>query len=214
MSHVQTDSITAARARMVRTQLADRGIRDPRVLQAMLDVPRHEFIPAELRTDAYEDHPLPIGEGQTISQPYIVALMLEHLALQPTDRVLDVGTGSGYVAALLSRICAEVYSIERYPELAESARHVLERLGYPNVKVVVGDGSQGLPEHAPYDAILVSAATFEVPPALFMQLREGGRMIVPVGSPFSQELQLVRKVNGPLEVEHLEGCRFVPLVEG
>ena len=197
---------------MVRTQLADRGIRDPGILQAMLDVPRHEFIPQELRADAYEDHPLPIGEGQTISQPYIVALMLEHLALQPTDRVLDVGTGSGYVAALLSRICAEVYSIERYPELADSAQRVLERLGYTSVKVIVGDGSRGLHEHAPFDAILVSAAAFEVPPALFAQLREGGRMIVPVGSPFSQELQLVRKVNGKPEVEHLEGCRFVPLV--
>lgn len=197
---------------MVRTQLADRGIRDARVLQAMLDVPRHEFIPEELRSEAYEDRPLPIGAGQTISQPYIVAIMLQHLALQPADRMLEVGTGSGYVTALLSRLCAEVYSVERYPELAESAKGLLERLGYSNVHVIVADGSCGLPEFAPFDAILVSAATSEVPPALFTQLREGGRMIVPVGSPFTQELQLIRKVDGKPEVEHLEGCRFVPLV--
>ena len=209
----QIDSFTTARAQMVRTQLADRGIRDSRVLQAMLDVPRHEFVPEELRSDAYEDRPLPIGAGQTISQPYIVALMLQHLALQPNDRVLDVGTGSGYVAALLSRLCSEVYSVERYAELAASAERLLQRLGYTNVKVIVGDGTRGLPEHAPFDAILVSAAAALVPPALVGHLEEGGRLIVPVGSPFSQELQLVRKVNGKREVEYFEGCRFVPLVE-
>ncbi len=210
--HFQADSFTTARAQMVRTQLADRGIRDPRVLQAMLDVPRHEFVPEELRSEAYDDRPLPIGAGQTISQPYIVALMLQHLALQSNDRVLDVGTGSGYVAALLSRICSEVYSVERYSELAASAERLLQRLGYANVKVIVGDGTRGLPEHAPFDAILVSAAAALVPPALFDQLRDGGRLIVPVGSPFSQELQLVRQVNGKREVEYFEGCRFVPLV--
>lgn len=199
---------------MVRTQLADRGIGDPRVLQAMLEVPRHEFIPEELRSDAYEDRPLPIGAGQTISQPYIVALMLQHLALQPDDRVLDVGTGSGYVTALLSRICAEVYSVERYPELAASAETVLQRLGYFNVKVIVGDGSRGLAEYAPFDAILVSAAAADVPHALFDQLREGGRLVVPVGSPLNQELQLIRKVGGKAHVDYLEGCRFVPLVSG
>ena len=209
----QTDSFTTARAQMVRTQLADRGIRDARVLQAMLEVPRHEFVPEELRSDAYDDRPLPIGAGQTISQPYIVALMLQHLALQPNDRVLDVGTGSGYVAALLSRICSAVYSVERYAELAASAERLLQRLGYTNVKVIVGDGTRGLPEHAPFEAILVSAAAALVPPALVDQLGEGGRLIVPVGSPFSQELQLVRKVNGKREVEYFEGCRFVPLVE-
>jgi protein-L-isoaspartate(D-aspartate) O-methyltransferase len=199
---------------MVRTQLAERGIRDRRVLQAMLEVPRHEFVPEPLRSEAYEDRPLPIGAGQTISQPYIVALMLQHLALQPDDRVLEVGTGSGYVTALLSRVCAEVHSVERYAELAASARSVLEQLGFSNVKVIVGDGSRGLPDYAPFDAILVSAAAAEVPPALFDQLRDGGRMMVPVGSPFSQELQLIRKVGGKAEVEHLEGCRFVPLVAG
>jgi protein-L-isoaspartate(D-aspartate) O-methyltransferase len=209
---LEQDAYIELRAHMVRTQLADRGIRDPRVLQAMLDVPRHEFIPEELRARAYEDRPLPIGAGQTISQPYIVALMLQHLALQPRDRVLEVGTGSGYVTALLLHLCSEVYSVERYPELAEPAKRVLERLGHANVKVIVGDGSRGVPEHAPFDAILVSAATGEVPRALFHQLRDRGRMIVPVGPPFTQELQLVRKRNDKAEVEHLEGCRFVPLV--
>ena len=199
---------------MVRVQVAERGIRDRRVLGAMLDVPRHEFVPESLWNQAYEDHPLPIGAGQTISQPYIVAVMLEYLALQPTDRVLEVGTGSGYVTALLSRMCAEVYSVERHAELAAAAAATLERLGYSNVKIRVGDGGQGWPEYAPFDAIVVSAATPEIPPALFAQLREGGRMVVPVGPPTSQQLQLIRKVNGQSEVQVLEGCRFVPLVEG
>ena len=199
---------------MVRGQIEERGIRDLRILAAMREVPRHEFVFESLQADAYEDHPLPIGAGQTISQPYIVALMLQHLDLQATDRILEVGTGSGYVAALLSRICAEVYSIERHAQLAGSAEARLERLGYSNVKIAVGDGTQGWSEYAPYDAILISAATSEMPPALFAQLREGGRMVVPVGSFLSQELQLIRKVGGQAEAELLEGCRFVPLVEG
>jgi protein-L-isoaspartate(D-aspartate) O-methyltransferase len=203
---------------MVRAQLAERGIRDVRVLDAMRKVPRHEFVPETLRQEAYEDHPLPIGEGQTISQPYIVAAMLEHLALQAGDqaaeRVLEVGTGSGYVTALLSLLCAVVYSVERHAQLAASAESTLHRLGYRNVKIRVGDGSQGWPEYAPFDAILVSAATPEMPPALFAQLRERGRMVVPVGPPSSQELQLIRNVGGEPEVKFLEGCRFVPLVEG
>ena len=197
---------------MVRTQLADRGIRDVRVLDAMRNVPRHEFVTESLQQDAYDDHPLPIGSDQTISQPYIVALMLQHLALQPADRILEVGTGSGYVTALLSKLCAAVYSVERHAELAFSAERRLARLGYPNVKIRVGDGSRGWPEYAPYDAILVSAAASEVPPLLFDQLREGGRMMVPVGPAFSQELQLIRKVGGQAETQSLEGCRFVPLV--
>jgi protein-L-isoaspartate(D-aspartate) O-methyltransferase len=210
----QPDSLQLQRERMVRTQLADRGIRDVRVLDAMRKVPRHEFVPETLRQEAYEDHPLPIGEGQTISQPYIVAAMLEHLALQATDRVLEVGTGSGYVTALLSLLSAEVYSVERHAQLTISAQSTLHRLGYRNVKIRVGDGSQGWAEYAPFDAILVSAATSEMPPALFAQLREGGRMVVPVGPPSSQELQLIRKISGQPEVKILEGCRFVPLVEG
>jgi len=199
---------------MVRTQLADRGISDLRVLDAMSRVPRHEFVPDTFRQEAYEDHPLPIGEGQTISQPYIVAAMLEPLALQATDRVLEVGTGSGYVAALLSLLCAEVYSVERHAQLAAAAESTLRRLEYRNVKIRVGDGSQGWAEYAPFDAILVSAATPEMPPALFVQLREGGRMMAPIGPPSSQDLQLICKVSGRPEVKILEGCRFVPLVEG
>jgi len=199
---------------MVRTQLADRGICDVRVLGAMRDVPRHEFVAEWLRQDAYDDHPLPIGSEQTISQPYIVAIMLQHLELQPADRILEIGTGSGYVTALLSTLCAEVYSVERHAELAFAAERRLARLGYANVKIRVGDGSLGWPECAPYDAILVSAAAWEVPPLLLAQLREGGRMMVPVGPAFSQELQLIRKVGGRAETKSLEGCRFVPLVGG
>ena len=214
----QSDYFQAQRERMVRTQLAERGIRDVRVLDAMRTVPRHEFVPESLRQEAYEDHPLPIGEGQTISQPYIVAAMLEHLGLQAGDqaaeRVLEVGTGSGYVTALLSLLCGEVYSVERHAQLAALAESTLRWLGYRNVKIRVGDGSQGWPEYAPFDAILVSAATAEMPPALFAQLREGGRMVVPIGPASSQELQLIRKIGGQPEVEVLEGCRFVPLVEG
>jgi protein-L-isoaspartate(D-aspartate) O-methyltransferase len=199
---------------MVRTQLAERGVRDVHVLDAMRNVPRHEFVSESFQQDAYGDHPLPIGEGQTISQPYIVAAMLEHLALQATDRVLEVGTGSGYVTALLSLLCAEVYSVERHAQLAALAESTLHRLEYRNVKIRVGDGSQGWAEYAPFDAILVSAATAEMPPILFAQLREGGRMMVPVGPPSSQELQLICRVGGQPEVRVLEGCRFVPLVEG
>ncbi len=215
---LETDSLRRQREEMVRRQLAGRGIHDLRVLDAMRNVPRHEFVPESFRQDAYEDHPLPIGDGQTISQPYIVAAMLEHLGLQIVDhdgdRVLEVGTGSGYVTALLSLLSAEVYSVERHAQLAASAERTLHRLNYRNVKIRVGDGSLGWPEYAPFDAILVSAATAEMPPALFAQLREGGRMMLPVGPPYSQELQLICKVSGQAEVNILEGCRFVPLVEG
>jgi protein-L-isoaspartate(D-aspartate) O-methyltransferase len=210
----QYDSTQRQREEMVRKQLADRGIRDVRVLGAMRRVPRHKFVREALQQDAYEDYPLPIGEGQTISQPYIVAAMLEHLALEPTDRVLEIGTGSGYVTALLSVLSAEVYSVERHAQLAFLAESTLHRLDYRNAKVRVGDGSQGWAEYAPFDAILVSAATAVMPLALFAQLREGGRMMVPVGPPYSQELQLISRVNGQPEVKILEGCRFVPLVGG
>jgi len=214
----QHDYFQAQREKMVRVQLAKRGIRDLRLLDAMRKVPRHEFVPESFRQDAYEDHPLPIGEGQTISQPYIVAAMLEHLGLQVVDhggdRVLEVGTGCGYVTALLSLLCTEVYSVERHAPLAALAESTLHRLKYRNVKIKVGDGIQGWAEYAPFDAILVSAATPEMPPALFDQLRDGGRMVVPVGPPYSQELQLIRKVDGRPDVNILEGCRFVPLVEG
>jgi protein-L-isoaspartate(D-aspartate) O-methyltransferase len=210
----QGGDLSELREDMVRRQLARRGIRDAPVLEAMLKVPRHEFVPKNVRQDAYEDHPLPIGEGQTISQPYIVAAMLEHLALQPSDRVLEIGTGSGYVTALLSLLCAEVFSVERHAPLASVAEETLRRLGYGNVKIRVGDGSLGWPEYAPFDAALVSAATAGMPLALFAQLREGGRMMVPIGPSANQELQLIRRVEGKPETTVLEGCRFVPLVEG
>jgi protein-L-isoaspartate(D-aspartate) O-methyltransferase len=214
MASSPQDVFGQQREEMVRVQLADRGIHDRRVLDAMRQVPRHEFVDESFRQNAYEDHPLPIGKGQTISQPYIVAAMLKHLTLQATDRVLEVGSGSGYVTALLSLLCAEVYSIERHAQLAASAESTLQRLQYRNVKFKLGDGYEGWPEYAPFDAILVSAATPGMPRGLFGQLREGGRMMVPVGPQSSQELQLIRKVGGQSEIEVLEGCRFVPLVEG
>ena len=211
---IQTEHFATERQFMVNAQLRARGIFDQRVLDAMARVPRHEFVAEEHRQQAYEDHPVPIGEGQTLSQPYIVAIMLEALSLTGAEKVLEVGTGSGYQTALLAELSREVYSIERHPALAHSAEKVLHRLGYSNVKVMVGDGSQGVPEEAPFDAIIVSAAAPRIPPALFDQLQEGGRMIVPVGPAHAQELQFVRKQNGRAMVTSLEGCRFVPLIGG
>ena len=205
---------TRLRQRMVEDQLRARGVQDERVLAAMARVPRHEFAPVPYRHQAYEDHPLPIGEGQTISQPYIVALMLQALALTPADRVLEVGTGSGYMTALLAELVAQVFSVERHAVLADTARDLLARLGYTNVEVIVGDGSQGFAEAAPYEAIIVSAAALEVPPALVTQLAEGGRMILPVGDADFQQLQLIRKENGQPRLALRELCRFVPLVSG
>src|ERR1700680_1992259 len=178
------------RLRMVESQLRARGISDERLLDAMLRVPRHEFAPEHYRDQAYEDHPLPIGQGQTISQPYIVARMLEALALSATDKVLEVGTGSGYVTALLAELAAQVFSVERHAVLADAATELLGRMGYTNVRAIVGDGSQGFAAGAPYDAIIVSAAAAEVPLALLEQLAEGGRMIVPVGPPDFQQCTL------------------------
>ena len=197
---------------MVDTQLRARGIRDERLLSAMAHVPRHEFVEPRYRDQAYEDHPIPIGVGQTVSQPYIVALMLEIVRLDPSSKVLEIGTGSGYQAAVLAELAAQVYSVERHAQLAREAQDTLFRLGIANVSVLVGDGSQGLAEYAPFDAIVVSAAAQEIPAPLFEQLREGGCMIIPVGPPEAQELQLVRKREGKLLVALLEGCRFVPLI--
>jgi protein-L-isoaspartate(D-aspartate) O-methyltransferase len=213
-SHAQSDRFAALRQQMVATQLRARGISDQRVLDAFLRVPRHEFIPEAYRDRAYEDHPLPIGDGQTISQPYIVAIMLQALELQPSDKVLEVGTGSGYVTALLAEFTAKVYSIERHPALAAEAQRVLTALGYTDVEIVVGDGTAGLPSYAPYDSIIVSAASSELPPALFSQLREGGRMIIPLGPAESQQLQLIRMQNGHPQISLREACRFVPLISG
>jgi protein-L-isoaspartate(D-aspartate) O-methyltransferase len=206
------DSFLAQRRSMVETQLRARGIRDERVLTAMLHVPRHEFVSAEYRDQVYEDHPIPIGEGQTLSQPYIVAIMLQALTLHPSDAILEVGTGSGYQTALLAELTRQVYSVERHASLARTAQAILSRLGYTNVEVVLGDGSHGLAQRAPFDAIVVSAAAPQIPPPLVEQLREGGRMVIPVGPAHAQELQLVRKQAGQAVVTDLEGCRFVPLI--
>jgi protein-L-isoaspartate(D-aspartate) O-methyltransferase len=198
---------------MLDSQLRARGISDPRVLDAMSHVSRHEFVPENLRSQAYDDHPLPIGDGQTISQPYVVALMLESLQLTRTDIVLEIGTGSGYVTALLAELAAKVFSVERHPALANNARAVLSNLNYTNIQIFTADGTQGLAAHAPYDAILVSAAALTIPPALLAQLREGGRMIIPIGSPDSQQLQFIRMINGQPVVTSGAPVRFVPLIE-
>jgi protein-L-isoaspartate(D-aspartate) O-methyltransferase len=214
VAELHPEHFAVERQRMVETQLRARGIRDQRLLEAMATIPRHEFVEARYRDQAYADHPLPIGAGQTISQPYIVALMLELLRLEPTSKVLEIGTGSGYQTALLAKLAHHVCSMEQHAELARQAIETVSRLGLRNISVVTGDGSRGLPEHAPYDAIVVAAAAAEVPPALFEQLREGGRMIIPVGPPEAQELQFVRKVAGKALTTVMEGCRFVPLISG
>jgi protein-L-isoaspartate(D-aspartate) O-methyltransferase len=209
-----SDPFETLRQQMVSYQLRGRGIADERVLSAMYRVPRHEFAPALYRWQAYEDHPLPIGEGQTISQPYIVALMLEALQLSRSDRVLEVGTGSGYVTAVLAEMAVDVISIERHVSLADAARRLLDRLGYRNVSVVDGDGTRGFPAAAPYDAILVSAAAQTTPPALISQMADNGRMIIPVGTDDTQQLRLIRVKNGQPTIELRELCRFVPLISG
>jgi protein-L-isoaspartate(D-aspartate) O-methyltransferase len=213
-AELHPDRFAVERQHMVEAQLRARGIRDKRLLNAMATLPRHEFVDARYRGQAYEDHPLLIEAGQTISQPYIVALMLELLQLDPSSKVLEIGTGSGYQAAVLSILAQHVYTIERHPELARQAAERLSRLGLKNVSVVTGDGSVGLAEQAPFDAIVVSAAAARIPPALFEQLREDGRMIIPVGPPEAQELQLVRKHAGEALISMREGCRFVPLISG
>src|SRR5579859_4784205 len=202
------------RHRMVEEQLRARGVRDESVLNAMSRVPREQFVADQYRGQAYEDHPIPIGEKQTISQPYIVALMLEAVAVKPSDRVLEIGTGSGYVTALLAELAAEVFSVERHDALAKEAGALLNRLGYTNVKVITSDGTRGVEEHAPYDVVIVSAAAREVPSALLAQLAEGGRMIIPVGFDDSQQLQLIEMRDGRPRTSLRELCRFVPLVSG
>jgi protein-L-isoaspartate(D-aspartate) O-methyltransferase len=208
----QAALFSTLRAQMVDSQLRARGISDARVLDAMARVPRHEFAAERYRDQAYEDHPVQIAEGQTISQPYIVALMLEALALSPNDRVLEIGTGSGYLTALLAELTAQVLSIERHASLAESARALLSTMGYTNIRIINADGTRGCAESAPYDAIVVSAAASQIPQELLTQLADGGRMIVPVGGVESQQLQFIRKLEGKLIVQPRELCRFVPLV--
>jgi len=204
-------AIRQLRERMVTRQIAARGVDDPAVLEAMRTVPRHAFVPSADLDDAYADGPLPIGHGQTISQPYIVAFMAQAAGIEPKDRVLEIGTGSGYGAAILSRIASQVYTMEIVPELTERARGVLETLGYDNVHPRTGNGWLGWPEHAPYDAIVVTAAPDEVPRALVEQLAVGGRLVVPVGE-FTQSLRVLVKTEDGLEEKASMPVRFVPMV--
>ena len=199
---------------MVEEQLKSRGIRGERVLAAFSTVPRHLFVPEEYRVRAYEDHPLPIGSEQTISQPYMVALMIEELDVLPTSKILEVGTGSGYQTALLATLGKTVYSIERIGTLAEGARALLSDLQFQNVEIHVGDGSLGMPAVAPFDGILVSAAASQVPQALVDQLAEGGRLVIPIGSVSGQMVTVVERRHGQVEQRETVGCVFVPLVGG
>ena len=201
----------AQRQRMVTEQLKARGISDERVLNAMNKVPREEFVPPDSRAGSYEDGPLPIGYGQTISQPYIVAFMTEQLRLKRSDRVLEIGTGSGYQAAILAELMSEVYSIEIVEPLAKNAEATLQRLGYENVHVKTGDGYKGWPEAAPFDAIIVTCAPDKVPQPLVDQLKDDGRMVIPVGDRFAQELYLLEKKNGQLKQSATLPVRFVPM---
>jgi protein-L-isoaspartate(D-aspartate) O-methyltransferase len=203
-------NLDAARSRMVDEQLAGRDIRDPRVLGAMRRVPRHEFVPEALRPGAYADTPLPIGHNQTISQPYIVAYMTEALAVQPTHKVLEIGTGSGYQAAVLGELAQDVYTIEIVEPLAATARETLKRLGYTNVHVRTGNGYLGWPEQAPFDRVMVTAAPDHVPPALVEQLKIGGLMAIPVGVG-DQELRILRRTEKGLETLRTLPVRFVPM---
>ena len=202
------------RERMVERQIAGRGIRHPMILDAFRQVPREEFVSSQYVRQVYGDHPLPIEAGQTISQPYIVALMIEAAGIEPGDRVLEVGAGSGYAAAVMSRIAAEVIAIERKPELAAIATERMQRLGHDNVTIVLGDGTRGCPEHAPFDAILAAASGSHVPQPLVDQLVEGGRLVMPVGSQaWAQQLvKITKHAGGRTEREDLGGVRFVPLI--
>lgn len=201
-----------ARHEMVAHQIRDRGIHSPRVLHAMQSVERHHFIPHEYVARAYADEPLPIGEGQTISQPFMVAVMADALSLEGHERVLEIGAGSGYQAAVISLLAREVLAVEAQPLLVTSARERLSRLGYHNVRIEEGDGSLGWPSGAPYDAILVTAAAPSLPPPLVQQLAEGGRLVVPVGSADQQELLRIVKRGQTISKQSLNACRFVPLL--
>ncbi len=201
-----------ARKRMVQEQLVSRGIKDPRVLAAMAKVPRHPFVVEELQGWAYDDIPLPIGEGQTISQPYMVALMVEVLGLKGKERVLEIGTGSGYAAAVLAELCGQVFSMEMVEDLAIRARAVLASLGYRNVSVQVDDGTLGWEEHAPYESVVISASAPCIPRPLLEQLRPGGCMVFPMGEKDLQYLVRIRKERGGLREEYLGECRFVKLL--
>ncbi|MFO8235885.1 MAG: protein-L-isoaspartate(D-aspartate) O-methyltransferase [Bacteroidales bacterium] len=198
---------------MVREQIADRGIKDPKVIAAMKDVDRHVYVPENYRDMAYADRPLPIGNGQTISQPYMVALMTELLELEEGDKVLEIGTGSGYQAAVISHITSEVYTIEIIKELAEEAQKNLQKQGYNNIKFKIGDGYKGWEEHAPFDAIIVTCAPSDIPEPLEEQLAEGGRMVIPIGGQFVQEMVLFEKQDSELKKQEISTVRFVPMLD-
>ena len=212
MSMLTTQSFEIQARKMVATQLRGRGIRDERVLEAMLHVPRQEFVPSSLVSEAYDDRPLPIGEHETISQPYIVAAITQAARVAPGEKALEIGGGSGYQAAILAHLGATVWMIEINPRLAESARKRLKLLGYNQVEVLVGDGSEGLAAHAPYDVVIVSAATPSVSPVLLDQLAEGGRLVAPVGNLHYQDLVLLTKQGGQILTQYLDPCQFVPLI--
>ena len=201
-----------ARKNMVNEQLVSRGIKDQRILNAFLEVPRHKFVEEYLKYKAYDDYPLSIGYGQTISQPYMVALMTEAINPQPSVKILEIGTGSGYQAAILSRLCLAVYTIERISALASRARKALDDLGYFNVHIRLGDGTLGLPQDAPYDGIIVTAGAPHVPESLIGQLREDGRLIIPVGDEGIQDLRRIIRTKDGVKEESLGGCRFVKLI--
>ncbi|MCX8111375.1 MAG: protein-L-isoaspartate(D-aspartate) O-methyltransferase [Syntrophorhabdaceae bacterium] len=210
---ISSDVYEKKRQEMVRHDIEARGIKDKKVLSAMLKVKRHLFVDPSLMDKAYNDHPLPIGEGQTISQPYIVALMTEALSLKGNEKVLEIGTGSGYQAAILAEIVKEVYTIEVNKNIYEMASRRLKELGYENIKVKLGDGYQGWKEYAPFDAIMVTAAARHIPPPLIEQLQEGGRLVIPVGNTlFYQNLTLVRKEKGKIITKDICGVRFVPMI--
>ena len=197
---------------MVEDQLIPKGITDKKVLVAMRKVPRHLFTSGKSLENSYGDYPLPVGEGQTISQPFMVALMTQCLELKGGEKVLEIGTGSGYQAAILAEIVKEVYSVERFDGLAQKAQVILDGLGYKNIRIKVGDGTEGWDEFAPYDGIIVTAGAPSVPEPLVEQLAEGGRLVIPVGGAFGQELLLIRKNQGEITQEDICGCTFVPLV--
>lgn len=208
----QEDEFTRRRQAMVKNHLASRDIKDPEVLKAMSIVPRHLFMSETYRHLAYADHPLPIGDGQTISQPYIVALMTQLLEVGPGDRILEIGTGSGYQAAVLAQLGAEVYSIEIIQELADRAAGTLSRLGYDKIHVKWGDGALGWEQEAPFDAVIITCASDEIPPALFSQIREGGRIVLPLGNPQTyQTLSVIQKKNGKPVTQKVSHVRFVPM---
>lgn len=209
---MEEEQFERLRKSMVRQQIEARGISDERVLEAMLRVPRHLFVPQHLRDRAYDDNPLPIGEGQTISQPYMVAWMTELLEVKPGDKVLEVGTGSGYQAAVLCELAGEVFSIEKNADLARAAEARLSGMGYRNLKVRVGDGTLGWPEEAPFDGIVVTAGAPSAPQPLLEQLAEGGRLVIPIGSSSMQMLTLIRRHGNEFQVSEEGSCVFVPLV--